>query len=190
MIGKLGFRIFFTAAIISLAAIAFPAVVFAGHKTPETGEYQFLVGSGLLCGLPIPDPCPVVTKGANGDIVEITGAGTITLGSDSATGGGTFVHKDGDGNVIGAGTWTVTELVTFKSWGTQADLPADFEGGRARMRVHLTSTTGIELDATLKIACLIGDFPSTAKEGIKLRLRGAPDFDEEVSGATLFIRTE
>lgn len=168
--------------------VFFPLSVFASHQTPKT--YDYLIATGFLCGLPEPNPCPAVARGSNGDTIEITGQGTLSINPDAVSGGGTFVHKDTAGNVIGSGTWTATKLVNFRSWGTQAGLPPNFEGGRAKIRIHLTpSGGGPGFDGVLKIFCTIGDFPQSAHEGVELVLWRGPNFTEKVSGLTLFIRT-
>jgi len=77
--------------------------------------------------------------------------------------------------------------------GTQADLPPNFEGGRAKLKVHLAPSGGGEgFFATLRIICAVGDFPESAhdQEGVELSVKHGPKFKEQVSGFTLFIRTE
>lgn len=178
----------------SVAAITafLPMAAFASHNS---GMYNWHVGDALLTGV---DPSfgPVVSKARNGDTIEVVGTGTMTVqtGRDQVTGGGTFVHKDSDGNVIGQGTWTTERLLSFRSYGngTPQGLPENFFGGRSRMRIHLDPNGGGEgFSATLTIDCAIGHkIPSSAKEGIELNVFGSTsNFREEVSGATLFIKT-
>lgn len=174
---------------ITLSISGYPSLVHASHN--EGTSYEYLIATGALCSLPEPNPCPVVMRGENGETIEITGQGTLTVNPDSVTGGGNFVHKDNAGNVLGIGTWTATELVSFRSWGTQGDLPPNFEGGRAKIRVHLTPDGGgAGFDGSLRIICTIGDFPSSSHEGVELTLWRAPNFTEKVSGLTLFIRND
>lgn len=178
----------------SVAAITalLPMAALASHNS---GMYSWHAGDALLTGV---DPSfgPVVSKARNGDTIKVVGTGTMTVqtGRDEVTGGGTFVHKNSDGNVIGQGTWTAERLLSFRSYGngTPQGLPENFFGGRSRMRVHLAPDGGGEgFDATLTIDCTIGHkIPSSAKEGIELNVLGnAPNFREEVSGATLFVKT-
>lgn len=181
-----------TAVAFSVATITafLPMVALASHND---GTYDWHVGDAFLTAV---DPAfgPVVSKARNGDTIELVGTGTLTIGSHSATGGGTLVHKDSDGNVIGQGTWTVEKLLSFRSFGngTPQGLPENFIGGRTRMKVHIAPDGGGEgFDAILTIDCTIGDkIPRSAKEGIELNIFGkAPNFQEEVSGATLFVKT-
>jgi hypothetical protein len=44
------------------------------------------------------------------------------------------------------------------------------------------------LDAILQINCTIGNPPPGHPEGVRLAIAGALNFNEEVSGMTLFIR--
>ncbi|MBI3282633.1 hypothetical protein HYZ70_00980 [Candidatus Curtissbacteria bacterium] len=176
--------------VVSLFLVPFSNQVSANH---QTGKLNYLIGTGVLCGLPEPNPCPAISMAKNGDTIEVAGEGTIDLDAKSVTGGGTFVHKDEDGNVLGSGDWHAMDLVNFRSWGTQDDVPAGFEGGRAKIRIHLAPSGGGEgFFATMRVICAIGDFPESAhdQEGIELNIRRGPNFKEQVSGLTLFIRTE
>ena len=49
-----------------------------------------------------------ITEASNGDRVRLIGTGPLGIHPKSASGGGTFEHKNAQGNVIGSGTWTVT----------------------------------------------------------------------------------
>lgn len=173
--------------------VAFSLVPLAASAHHNDGTYDWHVGDAFLTAVN-PGFGPVVTQARNGDTIEVVGTGTMTIGSHSAAGGGTFVHKDSDGNVIGSGTWTVEKLLSFRSYGNGVPqgLPEAFIGGRTRMKVHLTPDGGGDgFDAILKIDCTLGGrIPSSAAEGVELNIHGgAPNFREEVSGATLFVRT-
>lgn len=179
---------------LSVATITafLPLVSFASHNS---GMYDWHVGDAFLTAV---DPSfgPTVSSARNGDTIEVVGTGTMTVqtGRDEVTGGGTFVHKDSDGDVIGQGTWTAERLLSFRSYGNGVpqELPENFFGGRTRMRIHLAPGGGGEgFDGILEIDCILGDkIPSSAKEGIELNVFGsAPNFREEVSGATLFVKT-
>lgn len=175
---------------VAMITALLPPVAAASHNN---GTYDWHIGDAFLT---VVDPSfgPTVSGARNGDTVEVIGTGIMTIGSRSATGGGTFVHKDSDGSVIGSGTWTVEKLLSFRSYGNgiPQGLPETFIGGRARMKVHLMPDGGGEgFDAILKIDCTIGDkIPASAVEGVELTIFGSlPNFREEVSGATLFVKT-
>jgi hypothetical protein len=151
-----------------------------------TVTYNYLTGSGLLC----PGGCPDVASAPNGDTITITGSGTLSIHPESVTGNGTFTHKDASGTVLAEGTWTAQQLLSFVSYGTSPGSPPTFEGGKALVRIHLTPNAGgAGFDAVLRITCLVGSPPPSAHEGIRLNVQDVINFNKEVSGATLFIRT-
>ena len=152
-----------------------------------TVTYDYFAGSGTPCSI---SECPDVSSAPNGDTITIAGSGTLSIHPDSVTGSGTFIHKDASGNVLGAGTWTAQQLLSFVSYGTESDLPPTFEGGKALVRIHLSpSTGGAGFDGVLRITCLVGSPPAGAHEGIRLDIQDVINFNKEVSGDTLFVRT-
>ncbi len=178
-------KIIVTTLIISLLVLVLPQIASAGHKK---GTLNYLVGTGLLCGLD-PSACPVISMAGNGDTLEVTGEGSIDLDAQAVTGGGNFVHKNPGGGVVAMGTWTAEELVSYHSWGMQDGLPPNFEGGRAKIKVLLhPSGTSSTFEATLEVFCTIGNFPGSAHEGVQLKVKHGLNFKDEVSGFTLFIR--
>jgi len=54
---------------------------------------------------------------ANGDTIEISGAGTLNASSRSITAAGAFTHKNSTGEILETGIWTTSELLSFKSYG-------------------------------------------------------------------------
>ncbi len=178
--------------LIGVLALAM-SVLGTPSATADSGSasYAYLLGTGLVCGLPVPNACPDIAMAPNGDTVELTGSGTLSIHSKSATGGGTFTHKDPQGNVRGSGTWTTLELLSFHSFGSAAaqGFPPELFGGKALLRVHLTPTAGgAGFDAILRITCLFGNkIPAGDMEGIRLNVPGVVNFNTEVSGLTLFI---
>jgi hypothetical protein len=152
-----------------------------------TVTYDYFAGGGALCQFAA---CPDVASAANGDTITIAGQGTLSIHPGSVTGSGTFIHKDASGTVLAEGTWTAQQLLSFVSYGTSTGLPPTFEGGKALMLIHLTpSAGGAGFDGVLRITCLIGSPPAGAHEGIRLNVQDVINFNKEVSGNTLFIRT-
>lgn len=151
-----------------------------------TVTYDYFAGAGVPCTV---TECPDVASAPNGDTITIAGSGTLSIHPDSVAGGGTFIHKDASGTVLAEGTWTAQQLLSFVSYGSEADLPSTFEGGKALMLIHLSpSTGGSGFDAVLLITCLVGSPPPSAHEGIRLNVQDVINFNKEVSGDTLFIR--
>ena len=143
----------------------------------------YLIGVGFLIG-------PDVAMAAIGETIEITGAGTLSIHPKSVTGAGTFTHKAADGTtVLATGTWTATQLLTFSSYGAPVGFPfPTFDGGYARMRIHLAPVGGgAGVDAILEFDCNLGLNPPGHEEGVRLAIQGGPNFNEKVSGETVFI---
>jgi hypothetical protein len=135
---------------------------------------------------------------ANGDTVSIAGQGTISTGENdnhgagSATGHGTFVHKNSEGGVIAHGTWKATSLLSFTLYGSGSvqGLPANFQGGLATISITIRpadAPKGTVLHGVLAIDCVLGNPPATAKEGVTVTVPNIITFNTKVSGFTLFI---
>src|SRR5712692_339210 len=121
-------------AVLVLAGMASGVTAAQADSGPQT--FAFLAGTGpVLCALD-PSACPDVARADNGDTVEITGSGMLSIHAKTVSGVGTFVHRAQDGTLRGEGTWTATDLLSFNSYGTQPDLPPNLFGGLARIRVH------------------------------------------------------
>ena len=175
-----------------------PAVASAHHNEMEL---RFLVGSGLLCSL-APKACPDVSRAANGDTIQLAGQGKISTGENdnddgagSATGHGTFVHKNAEGGVIAHGTWMAKSLVSFTPYGSGSvqGLPANFQGGLATISITIRpddAPRGTVIHGILAIDCALGHPPTTAKEGVTLTVQNLITFNTKVSGFTLFIADE
>jgi hypothetical protein len=141
------------------------------------------------------------TATAGGDHVRVVGTGTFNTASGRATGGGIAVHTTASDGIVAFGTWTATSLVSFTSYGCGVrggePAPANFCGGLATMKVHITGTAVdplygyFETDAILVVDCKVGTPPASAHEGIKLDARpNGPNFDmtnDSGHGETLFL---
>lgn len=176
-------------------------------------NYALLVGAGFLCDSGDSAPCPAVVKSANDDSYEMSGAGTFATQSKVVTAAGTYVRKSSEGNVLETGVWVAGELVSFDSYGIapgalmregRALISPRFgpmrmrmfsgsmaAGGRAVFRIRLLPMQGLAKNATLEVNCVLGKVPPEhPTEGIRLAFDGgAVEFDEEVSGRTLFLLT-
>ena len=179
----------------------------------SSANYTFLVAAGFLCDSGDSTTCPAVVKSANGDSYEMSGAGTFTSQSKLVTAAGTFTRKSADGVVLETGVWVASELVSFDSYGIapgalmregrafgpplfgpmrsrmfSGPMPA---GGRAVFHVRLMPVRGLAKNATLQVNCALGKAPPEHQvEGIRLTFEGGGvEFNEEVSGRTLFLLT-
>ena len=133
-----------------------------------------------------------VTEASNGDRIRLSGAGPLGIHPKSASGGGTFTHTNAQGTVIGSGAWSVTELLSFQSYGASPLRPPTFNGGKAQLRVQLTPTgTAVVLEGIMDIECRLPglDVPGGIIEGVRLVVPGVANFNTPISGSTLFIKT-
>jgi hypothetical protein len=148
---------------------------------------------------------PNVSEAPNGDRVAVTGMGTFSVHPKSVTASGTFTHTTSGGTVVGSGTWTATDLLSFEFYGCGVipavptiTLPPNACGGALKMRVLLMpSGTTVSLPGVLTIFCVIGpqappphDNPTeTGEEGITLVVPGVANFNKIVSGMNIYIQT-
>jgi hypothetical protein len=117
-----------TKIVIALAAVIILAARFrlAAQNQPQpkqppsrftlaTANYNLLIASGFLCE--DADGCPAVAQAADGETIEITGAGTFALADKSVTAAGAFTQKTSSGAITATGVWTATRVVRFKPYG-------------------------------------------------------------------------
>jgi hypothetical protein len=190
----------------------FLAVVPAIAQSSNS-HYILLVGAGFLCDSGDSSACPAVVKSAEGASYEMSGAGTLAPQSKSVTAAGTYTHKSSGGDVLEAGVWVASELVSFDSYGIapgalmregRALGPPQFgprrlgmlsgpmaAGGRAVLHIRLIPVLGFAKTATLQVNCALGKVPDEhPREGIRLAFEGrGVEFDEEISGRALFLLT-
>jgi len=167
------------------------ALLYLATATGESAltNYQFFAGSGVVCGFSS-TACPDISQAKDGSTIELSGEGTFSLQAKSAFGSGSYTRKAASGSIIGTGTWTAYELISFKSYGTSLNLPSDYEGGLAKFRLLLRPTSGfLGFHALLEVECNIGRPPASAIEGITLTTSGkGVNFSKKISGSTLFVR--
>jgi hypothetical protein len=211
-----------------IAALAIPVRLrLAAQDQPQAKEesppstaaatnYNFLIGSGFLCGTDDSTACPAVARAANEETIEISGAGTLGLANKSVTAAGAFIERTPTGEIVTTGVWTATGLVSFESYGVapgalQFDYPRlrvfgalptgkmpgpmaavmagpMAAGGLATVRIRLWPDAGSPRDALLQVNCAKGKVPAGEQsDGVRLTITGGPEFDEEISGHALFL---
>ena len=159
------------------------------------GEWTYLVATpGVgLCNDPPAPSCPAEAMAENGDVIELFGAGMLTLGPKSADGGGEFTYIPSAGSSV-SGTWVAKELLSFQSYGPSPVLPQTFEAGRAQIMVELDEVApGVGGLAILRVGCILPQvkLPPATFEGIRLTVLDGLNFNmESQPRATLFIRLE
>ena len=152
-----------------------------------------------------------VVRAANGDTVELTGAGTLALQPKSISGEGplvgavfgpipnSFTHRDGSGNVLASGTWEPTDVLSYQSYGPATPeqiaefggLPPGTEGGKLMIKVALFVGAVHVHDGIITIVCLLGEPPKHAEETALVLVQGAGlNFNEpiEEGNGNIFIR--
>ncbi len=177
-------------------AFALVLLAVAAWADSETACFTYIVfPAGFVPGFP-----GDITGAADGETIQMAGAGPLCLHPKSVAGGGTFTHKNAAGGVVATGTWTAVELLSFTDYGTAVPFfPPNVHGGLAIIRVHLTpSTGGAGVGAVLEVDCAINqpglkppDFtqgkPEDLTEGIRLAVEGGPNFNKKISAATVFL---
>jgi hypothetical protein len=195
------------------AALAVFRAAVPAMAQNSSGDYVFLIASGFLCDSGDSSACPAVVKSADGSSYEMSGAGTFSAQSKSVTAAGTFTRKSPNGNSLETGIWIANELISFDSYGIapgarmqagSAFGPPMFgprrmpmlsgpmpTGGLAVFRIRLLPMWGVPRTATLQVNCTLGKVPDEhPTEGIRLAFEGGGgQFDEEVSGRTMFVLT-
>lgn len=162
---------------------ALPLAGLAADANNNHDHYLFLIGTGG--GGP---EGPDVAKAQNGSTVTIVGVGSFNAGPDKAAGGsGTYAVKDAQGSTTSAGTWSVTGVLGFVSYGsaTAQGLPDFLWGGQVKLAVHLSNGA----DGVLTVFCLLGSPPAGKDEGITLVLGQGGNFTKPVNGETVFIKS-
>jgi hypothetical protein len=132
---------------------------------------------------------PQVSQAANGEMVSITGSGVFSVNPKTVSATGTFTSQSS-----GSGTWVATQLLDFQPYGCGiifgTPIPPNLCGGKVMLRVVLTdSTSGQQFDGVLWVFCLIGNPPSSAKEGARLDIVGVNNFNKIVSGDNVYVKT-
>ena len=185
------------------------------RSTTATTNYNFLIGSGLLCDADS-SACPAVAGATNRETIEISGAGTLDPGSKSVTGAGAFIQKTAEGDIVATGVWTASDLVSFQSYGiapgammrehptlrTSRPFPMGkmpgpaaammagplAAGGLAVIRILLLPDVGSPSEAVLQVNCARGNAPEGAQsDGVRLTITGGLQFDEQVGGRTALL---
>jgi hypothetical protein len=132
---------------------------------------------------------PQASQAANGEMVVITGSGVFSVNPKTVSATGTFTSQSS-----GSGTWVSTQLLDFQPYGCGiifgTPIPPNLCGGKLMLRVVLTdSTSGQQFDGVLWVFCLIGNPPSSAKEGARLDIIGVNNFNKIVSGGNVYVKT-
>ena len=164
---------------------------------------SLLIPSGALADSPTETfdlimPVPNYAEAPNGDMVAVLGGGTFSVHPKSVTASGTFEHTDSAGNILGGGTWSATDLLSYQSYGCGVvfggAIDPNFCGGAVKLRVVLTAGAS-QFDGILTVFCIIGPNPPNShdepsEEGVTLNIISVINFNQVApGGANIYIRT-
>jgi len=142
---------------------------------------------------------PNFGRAPNGDRVVVTGDGSFLVHPKSVQASGEFTHLDPVGNVLGGGTWTATELLSFNFYGCRfipaegVDLGDDnLCGGAVKLRVVLDTPTG-QANGIMTVFCIVGPKAPTShndpsEEGVALNIAGGINFNHSDGGENIWVR--
>ncbi len=162
--------------LLLLIVALLPASALANDPGGNHDTYSWFVGTGFAVG-------PTVAMAPNGDTIAMIGSGAFKAGPNKfASGGGTYtLTQDG---TVSVGSWSVTGIVGFVSYGGFSIDSISLFGGELKLGVSLSNGT----DGVLIINCQLGNPPPGSSEGIKLILGQGGEFTEHVSGETVFTQ--
>ena len=177
------------------ATALFLVALMAGNAGATPSKYTYHAGDDS----PGLDPGPDIARAsADGATITIRSAGAFHVSSHKASSTlGTFEHRASDGTLIGSGTFQVQRLESFASFGCGVaggqPIPSNLCGGHAVFDVHVVGHPASggteEFDAVFTVTCVVGDHvPPGAEEGITFNVPGLINFDQPVSGETIFIK--
>src|SRR5207245_7712424 len=177
---------------VAAFVLAMSVIAPSQAAAADSDSFAFLAGAGAICGLAA-DACPDVARDANGDTVSITGMGSLSTHPKSGSGNGTFTHKSASGTTLASGTWMVTDLLSFVDYGPGGDGFSAFHAGNALFSVNLLVNNVVVHTGILEVTCRLpgagGPSENGKEEGVRLNVQGALNFNEKVSGFTVFIPT-
>ena len=152
-----------------------PGLASAANADENHASYVWVVGA-------VPAGSSDTAIAPDGSTITLNGSGMLQAGpGHSASGGGSYSMSSGS-----SGTWTVTGMLGFVSYGSGSaqGLPPEVFGGQARLRVHLSNGS----DGVLTIFCELGSPPSGHMEGVTLILGQGGEFTKPHGGNTVFIQ--
>ncbi len=169
------------AAVAALLAFS-PAPAFAA----DTQTYDLIMEAPSLGVAP------------SGDVISVTGEGEFSVHPKSVHASGELEHTDAAGNVVGTGTWTANDLISFHPYGCgiivafDVVLPPNFCGGALKMAVTIETPLGT-FDGILTVFCIIGEHAPASHsdetgEGVTLLVPGIINFNHTAGGENLYIK--
>lgn len=147
----------------------------AANASDNHAAYVWVVGA-------VPAGSSDTAMAPDGSTITLSGSGMLQAGpGGSASGVGSYSLSSG-----GSGTWTVTGVLGFVSYGSGSaqGLPANLFGGETKLRVDLSNGA----DGVLTITCELGSPPAGKMEGVTLILGQGGEFTMRHGGNTVFVQ--
>ncbi len=157
-----------------LGALGIPATVFADDEEVELLRWDLV---RFPQGLVLAGGENMAKDAATGDILTLTGSGEAAPETETATGGGTFVHKHADGTEVAHGVYKVTGFRSFRAAGGSlaptglADgigTIAQTTGGLLIMNIAAMPSTGGSVAGVLGVDCAVPGVEFPIAEGVHL----------------------
>jgi hypothetical protein len=146
-------------------------VATASNANGNHDSYHWVVGA-------VPAGSSDTAIAPDGSTITMKGSGTLTAGpNNTASGGGIYSLSTG-----GSGTWSVTGIQGFVSYGPGTAFAGAF-GGEAKLDITLDNGAS----GVLTIYCLQGSPPGGKEEGITVILGKDGQFTKQDGGNTIFI---
>jgi hypothetical protein len=194
---KISRRRFVTAgAIGTVGALLVPEAVFADEGQPQLLRWDLIrIHDGVILS-----GGTDVAKASNGDTVSVTSSGEAQPNAQTATGGGTFIHRKSNGKLVAQGVYFVTGFTSFVPASPGGNLVGSgltdgigtleqTAGGVLSVNIHAIvdappDIAGGTVDAVLGIDCGVGS--TTIKEGNTLSVAALGINFVQDTGFTLF----
>ena len=178
----------------SLLALAPAALSTTASAATPGGAFEWHVADQFLHDA-VGSPLGAIARADNGDTVTIEGMGAIDVAAKTASGSGTFVHRESSGAIHATGTFQAISLISFQPFGCGGDgVPSFLCGGIARLNIIATpdAAPSVHLPAILWIDCALGNPPPSVVEGVRVDVKDVINFnkslsEEEGSGFTVFV---
>lgn len=171
-----------------LATIALFVIMIAPTVLPDVSAHSTSFAFNLVAPNVSKALATITVMGVTvekGSTTRLTGSGTFDTSTNAVTGGGSVTGFTPSGSVDVRGTWTVTNFVSFRSYGGPS---SGIQGGLLMVKASFTLTftfngatmtfTGIPVQVSCEVNAPLGSpHEGTTIPGI---------FDQAVSGKTLF----
>jgi len=174
----------------TLGALLAPQAVFADDEEVELLRWDLVA---IAQGVALSGGQDVASNAA-GDVVTLTGSGEAAPKRETATGGGTFVHKRA-GSEVAHGVYTVTGFQSFKAAGGSLAPTGLIDGigtikqtmgGVLMMHVKAVASNGRTLSGVLGVHCALPGIEFLIEEGVTLSVPALNLNVTQAGGFTVF----